>query len=131
MEGYTNAKRIQLQIYMRDQGIGILCLQETHKPNSDYYTSEEGYVIIMSGGVEGLREDAGVGYMIAPWMRKSIVSFCQASSRMASPKIRVQGGEMMIITAYAPHLKYEFSDRQDFSMRSMNLLIHSHHMDPN
>ena len=85
----------------------------------------------MSGGAEGLREDAGVGYMIAPWMQKSIVSFCQASSRMASLKIRVQGGKMSIITAYAPHLKYEFSDRQDFSMHSLNLLINSHHMDPN
>ena len=68
----------------------------------------------MSGGPEGVRENAGVGYMIAPWVRKSVVSFCQASSRMASLKIRIQGGKMNVLTAYAPHTGYDFSDRQIF-----------------
>ena len=68
----------------------------------------------MSGGAEGVREYAGVGYMVAPWMRKSIVSFCQSSSRMASLKIRIEGGKMSIVTAYAPTHTYEFSERQDF-----------------
>ena len=94
--------------------MGILCLQETHKPKSDYWVSEEGYVIILSGGPEGVRENAGVGFMIAPWMRKSVVSFCQASPRMACLKIRIQGGKMNILSAYAPHTGYDFSDRQHF-----------------
>ena len=114
MEGYTEVKRIELQSYMQQEGIGILCLQETHKPKSDYWVSDEGYIIILSGGPEGVRENAGVGYMIAPWMRKSVVSFCQASPRMASLKIRIQGGKMNIVTAYAPHSGYEYSERQQY-----------------
>ena len=74
---------------------------------------EEGYVVIMSRGVEGWREYAEVGYMVAPWMRKLTVSFYQASSRMASLKIRIQGGKMSIVTAYVPTHKYELSERQD------------------
>ena len=33
---------------------------------------------------------------------------------MASLKIRVQGGKMSIVTAYAPHSGYDFVDRQSF-----------------
>lgn len=87
---------MRLQRYMQQQGMGILCLQETHRPKSDCWMSEEGYIIILSGGPEGVRENASVGYVIAPWMRKSVVSLCQVSSRMVSLKIRIQGGKMNI-----------------------------------
>ena len=33
---------------------------------------------------------------------------------MASLKIRIQGGKMNVLTAYAPHTGYDFSDRQHF-----------------
>ena len=123
VEGYTNSKRIELQRYMEQENIGVLCLQETHKSKSDYYLSDEGYIIILSGGLEGKRENAGVGYMIAPWMQKSVVSFCQDSSRMAALKIRVRGGKMSIITAYAPHSGYDFADRQSF-FHSLSEFVH-------
>ena len=114
IEGLTEAKIVALQQFMKNNRVGIIGMQETHKLMSDYYESEEGFLIILSGSSEGSKECAGVGFMVAPWMRRSIISFCQASSRMASLKIRVRGGKLVLISCYAPHSGYPLIDRVNF-----------------
>ena len=37
VEELTDLNVVQLQLIMERRGIGILCMQETHKHNSDYY----------------------------------------------------------------------------------------------
>ena len=114
VEGFTDAKAVTLQVIMKRRGIGILCLQETHHSGSAYYITEEGYLVILSGSAGDGREHAGVGFLISPVMRKTIVSFCQATSRMASLKLRISGGKMAIVNAYAPHSGHPFPIRQGF-----------------
>ena len=58
VEGLTLSKLATLQRYMHQRGIHILCLQETHKTKSDYYTTEEGYLVILSGTSNGDSESA-------------------------------------------------------------------------
>ena len=114
VEGFTDEKQIALQRSMTDRRIGVLCLQETHKRGSDYFITSDGFLVIFSGTSTGDREHAGVGFLVAPWMRKYVVSFTQPSSRFASLKIRVKGGKINLITAYAPHNGYPYADRQRF-----------------
>ena len=99
VEGFTDEKQIALQRSMTDRRIGVLCLQETHKRGSDYFITSDGFLVIFSGTSTGDREHAGVGFLVAPWMRKYVVSFTQPSSRFASLKIRVKGGKINLITA--------------------------------
>jgi hypothetical protein len=47
-------------------------------------------------------------------MRRSVIGFVQASSRFASLKLRVEGGKINLITAYAPHSGYPYAERQRF-----------------
>ena len=42
IEGYTLAKQTALQQVMLTQNIDILSIQETHRPNSDYFVTDEG-----------------------------------------------------------------------------------------
>jgi hypothetical protein len=56
----------------------------------------EGFLLILSGSAEeDTSETAGVGFQVAPSARRSVIGFCQASSRMASLKIRVRKGKIV------------------------------------
>lgn len=113
VEGLTDKKLEELQLWMYELGIGVLCMQETHKSGSEYSITEAGFLLILSGG-NGVRETAGVGFLIAPVLRRSVIGFCQATARMASLKLRVAGGKVGIVTAYAPHSKVAPDHRQAF-----------------
>ena len=61
--------------------------------------------------------------MVAPWLRDPITSFVQFNDRLASICVRVTGGLLCLVTAYAPpntptHTFLErqtfFHDAQDF-----------------
>ncbi len=46
VEGATDSKIVELQNIMEERGLGILCLQETHRPAADYFLIDAGYFII-------------------------------------------------------------------------------------
>ena len=52
--------------------------------------------------------------MIAPWAIKSIISYKLLSDRLAILKLKVRGGILNIITAYAPHGGYDYEERREF-----------------
>ena len=61
VEGLTDIKILELQLQMQELGIGILCSQETHKTQSDYFVTEAGYLLILSGAADAdTAETAGV-----------------------------------------------------------------------
>ena len=70
VEGLTPSKVVQLQQVMRQRKIGIICMQETHLKNSDYYIDNV-YLVILSGSTSEGREPAGVGFIgpLAPSIR--------------------------------------------------------------
>ena len=72
-----------------------------------------GFLLILSGVIEHEElERAGVGFLVAPSARKSVVSFCQQSSRMVSLKIRVPGSKINLCSIYAPHSGKAFDETQ-------------------
>ena len=90
VERLTDAKLIQLQSIMYKRGIGVLCMQETHKNLSEYYETEEGYLVILSGasgtdrdwvGWRGLL-DRSTSSPISHWIQASVIpnSYVQDSS---------------------------------------------------
>jgi len=100
-----NTKIIELQKHMERYDIQVLCIQETHGTGSCAFTTPEGYFVILSGGEplkEGEREYAGVGFIIAPEARRSVLSYLQHSSRIAVLKLKVKGGRIAITSVYAP-----------------------------
>ena len=88
VEGLTDLKTEEICKYMKNNSIDIQCIQETRKPNSDYYITDNGYLVITSGGSNLVKEWAGVGFIVAPWIRPHIQGFCQLSNRVASIKIK-------------------------------------------
>ena len=114
VEGLTKSKIIELQRMMIQKRISIICIQETHQAKSDYYVTEEGFLLILSGTALDEREYAGVGFVVAPYMRQHIIGFNQATSRMASLKLRTSGGKTAVFTAYAPQSGRQFSERLSF-----------------
>ena len=108
---------------MVHHSIDLVCIQETHKQNSDYFINDEGFLVIFSGSV-GEIEHAGVGFIVAPHIRRSIYSFRQESSRMASIKLRIHGGKLTLVTTYAPHSGYPFNVRQEY-FQTLGQFFHS------
>ena len=61
---------------MMDIGLDVLCLQETYWTNTDCHLTDAGFLLILSGITEHEKlERAGVGFLVAPSARKSVVSF--------------------------------------------------------
>ena len=114
VEGLSDAKLIQLQRVMVSRNIKVLCLQETRVAKSEYRVTEEGFLLIQSGRRDDERESAGVGFLVAPDVRRSVIGFCQMSRRIAYVKLRVKGGKAVVFTAYAPHNRRPFDERQAF-----------------
>ena len=108
-----DTKLTQLTAVMKQQGIAVLCLQETHIAGSFHFIFH-GYHVIFSGRPDDKREYAGVGYIIAPWARQAILSFIQVDSRLAGLRMKVSGGNVCILNAYAPHNGHDFETRLDF-----------------
>ena len=48
-------------------------VQGSHRPTADYFLTDEGYLVIQSGGPSGSREWAGVGFLVAPAFRRSVL----------------------------------------------------------
>ena len=85
IEGYTEAKRVQLEATMRRRGIKALCVRGPWRPKADAFESETGYLVGLSGGAgeaEG-GDRAVVGFVIDPGFRQPVVGFCQSSNRMS------------------------------------------------
>ncbi len=114
VKGLTDEKLIALQQFMFRQDIDILCMQETHRQLSDYFISDAGFLVVLSGGPDNQREYAGVGFLISPQIRSAVHGFCQASNRMACLKIRVPGGKICVLSVYGPHAKRPFDERFGF-----------------
>ena len=118
VEGFTDVKLIELQQVMQTYGLAILCIQETHRLGVARYVSAEGYLVILSGSdvdpEQVQQEWAGVGFIIAPWAVNSVIGYCAETNRAASIRVKVRGGCMIFICAYAPHGGYAETVRQDF-----------------
>ena len=70
--------------------------------------------MVLLGRSDDQKEYAGVGFLIAPEVRSSIIGFCQASNRYAALKLRVPGGKIAIMTVYAPQSGRSFDERFTF-----------------
>lgn len=114
IEGFTEEKLVTIQHYMEEQNIHIVSLQETHRSGSEFYVTISGYLVIFSGNDGGSKENAGVGFIVSPRVRRSVVAFNQATSRWANLKMRVPGGKVCIVSAYSPHSGYSYNERQHF-----------------
>ena len=81
VEGLTEAKLMQLELMMEERATDLLCVHETHRAMSDVWVSMKGYLIILSGSRCTGREFAGVGFIVAPRLRTSVISFRQECKR--------------------------------------------------
>ena len=68
VEGLTDEKLLTIQRAMKELDIGIICIQETRKKLSDYFITEDHFLVILSGRADDQREYAGVGFIVAPWL---------------------------------------------------------------
>ena len=105
VEGMTDLKLCQLCDIMRARSLAILCVQETRATCTGCRTLDNGYVFITSSGKDNEKNYAGVGFLIAPYMRKSIFSFKLVSDRICYIKLRVKD---------APHNNHDYGFRQHF-----------------
>ena len=103
VEGLTDIKIYEICSYMRAMGIDIMCLQETRHLKSNSYCTDTGYQVLLSGSSDASREWAGVGFIIAPRVKGSVVNSCPFSNRMASLTFKTSGVKHALICAYAPH----------------------------
>ena len=115
IHGDSQVKLEELCIFMRLRDVDILCIQETHKFGAEYFYVN-GYMVCLSGSRSGgqTRSNAGVGFIVAPRARPSIISFKASSDRLASLKVKTPGGNITLLSFYAPHSAYSYEIRQRF-----------------
>ncbi len=113
--GPDNAKLPEILWHMARHNIAVLCLQETHTQGSQYYYSD-GFLIILSGGTghAGSKLYSGVGLVIAPWAVKAVIGSKLINNRLAVLRLKVSGGMLNVVSAYAPHSGYPCEIRKAF-----------------
>ena len=131
VEGLTEDKLLTLQTYMLKYNIDLICLQESHRTKSDYYVTDAGCFVILSGAAGSCKEYAGVGLVVAPWTRRSVVGFCQYSNRLASLKLRVPGGKAVFFSPYTPHSGKSLDERQAFFQSTAGIFSKTSSHGPN
>ena len=109
----TEIKIFQLCCIMRKRKLAFICLQETRICTSGGRIVENDHLLITSGNDDGKRTCAGVGFLVAPWVRRSVFSFKAISDRICYIKLRIYGGKLTTINTYAPHGGYEYDKRQE------------------
>ena len=97
----SGTKLHELQTWMVKRSIGVLCMQETHITGAQYFY-DNGFLVILSGAEGDGRSYAGVGFIVAPDVCSSVSGFLQKNDRLASLRLRVRGGQVCLVTAYAP-----------------------------
>ena len=80
---------------------------------SDYRIMHEGFILILSGGREGECEFVSIGFLIDPHLYKLILCFYQASNYLAYIRIKNLGGNIAILSIYAPHNVRDLEERQN------------------
>ena len=123
VEGLTDVKLEQICNIMQSRALGLMCLQETRVPFSGSRQLDNGYGLITAGQDDEKRTYAGVGFLIAPWLRRSVYSFKPISERLCCIKLRVRRGKAAIFNVYAPHGGYEYGVRQQFFPVSQVMLL--------
>ena len=118
----TDLKIRQLCDIMKLRGLAIICVQETRIPHTGCSILDNGYALITSGTSDNSKTYAGVGYLVAPSLRRSIYSFKLISERTCILKLRVAGGKITIVNAYAPHSGHEYGLRQGFFAELSNTI---------
>ena len=77
-------------------------MTETHVAGAYSYVSEEGFLLVFSGGPVGSTEYAGVGMIVAFWARRYVIGFSEFSDRIISMKVRVKAAnwELYVLTLF-------------------------------
>ena len=85
--------------HMKQKQIAVLCIQETHVHGMHHY-QHNNFTIILSGKppTDGLRSFSGVGFIIAPWAISAVIGFSLINDRIASLKLRVNGGDLTLLS---------------------------------
>ena len=95
--GASRTKLFELYLIMKQHGISVLCIQETHLLDAEYF-KEEGFSVFLSGACgNGPRFYAGVGFLVSFWAMKSIISFKAISDRIASLRVKATGGVLNLL----------------------------------
>ena len=93
------------------------------------YFEEDGFLTFLSGGTfTGTRLFSGVGFIVAPWAKTSIISFKGIADRLACLRVKVSGGVLNVYSAYAPHDGIDFNIRHEFfTLLGENTRRHHNH----
>ena len=83
--------------------VSLYNVQETHTTAREHFIRDNGYLVILSGS-DG-EKHAGVGFIVSPLLRKAVHSFDCLNARMAAIKIRISGGKIAFVSAYAPQVQ--------------------------
>ena len=98
MAGTSQVKFAELRVFMKENGISILCIQETHVIHTDHYI-EDGFSIFLSGAGENVsRSYAGVGFIVAPWAIAAVVNFKLISDKLANLQVKVIGEVLNLVS---------------------------------
>ena len=114
LRGDSLVKLEELLHTMRNNSIDILCGQETHLHGAEY-SSKNDHKLFFSGSLDVQnRTYAGVGFLVGPSVVNSVIAFKACDDRIATLRVKISGGVLTFISAYAPHSGLEYEVRQDF-----------------
>ena len=87
---------------MQQFHIVILSLQETHISESCMRDLPNRSLLILSGNDDNKSISSEVVFIIAPYARRSIITFIQKNDRMYITKLKVKCEKMILISASVP-----------------------------
>ena len=108
VQGFAETLKLKsaLQL-MQEHDLGVLILSET-KSHSYYSYNSEGHLVVLSGNYKD--KHAGVGAIVAPWLRPHLVDILQINPRIIQLSFKKKGGNFHTLGVYAPHSGHDFEE---------------------
>ena len=98
MSGPSEIKYAELCMSMRQHGIALLCLQETHIFGAEKFEYESLSIFLSGENLRDGRSYSGVGFIVAPWAIRAVVSFQAINDRLARIRLKVFGGILNVFS---------------------------------
>ena len=106
---------LQVEQYMRDRDIAVLCLQETMVAQTTQYVVGD-MLYVMHGHGKEEREYAGVGFVLREDVRRHVTGFeLGGDGRIMVMGLDLAPRRLSLVSVYVPQSRREEEERTDFA----------------
>ena len=87
--------------------------------------SKDGFIFLYSGTADGEQHRDGVGILLSPLAKKSLMEWEPISERIITARLKTKVKNVLVVQCYVPTEVAEITDNLDFYCKLQEILLHN------